>query len=62
MGSNTGTNADKISISKSGVPCGLLSIPQRYMHTPNELVNLDDIKNTAKLLSLYIKNGGMCND
>lgn len=62
MGSSTGTNADKISISKSGVPCGLLSIPQRYMHTPNELVNLDDIKNTAKLLSLYIKNGGMCND
>lgn len=62
MGGTTGTNADKVSISREGIPSGLLSIPLRYMHTPYELVELNDIENTAKLLSLYIKNGGVFND
>ena len=62
MGGTTGTNADKVSISREGIPSGLLSIPLRYMHTPYELVELSDIENTAKLLSLYIKSGGVFND
>lgn len=62
MGGTTGTNADKVSISREGIPSGLLSIPLRYMHTPYELVELNDIENTAKLLSLYIKSGGVSND
>ncbi len=58
MSGNTGTNSDLISISKSGIKCGLISIPQRYMHTSNEIVDLDDIENTAKLISIYAKQGG----
>lgn len=58
MGETTGTNADVISITGSGVRTGLISIPQRYMHTPVETVSLTDIENTAKLLAEYILNKG----
>lgn len=59
MGGKTGTNADKVSISREGILSGLVSIPQRYMHTPCEVVDLDDIENTAILLALYVRNGGL---
>ena len=62
MGGTTGTNADKVSISKEGIPSGLISIPLRYMHTPYELVNTTDIENIAKLLTSYIQCGGVNND
>lgn len=58
MGGKTGTNADEISITKGGIKAGLVSIPIRYMHTPVEVADISDIKNTAKLLALYIKKGG----
>lgn len=46
----TGTDARAIQISKGGVPTGLVSIPLRYMHTPNETVSLKDIDATIRLL------------
>lgn len=46
----TGTDARAIQISQSGVPTGLVSIPLRYMHTPNETVSLADIDATIRLL------------
>lgn len=55
MGAATGTNADKISLSRSGVKSGLLSIPLKYMHTPVEVVDLEDVRSVAKLLALYVK-------
>lgn len=58
MGSRTGTNADAISVTKSGIKTGLVSIPERNMHTAVEVVCIDDIENTARLLFEYIKNGG----
>ena len=61
MGGDTGTNADDISGSRSGVPTGLVSIPQRNMHTQVEVVNLNDIENTAQLLAAYICRGGDIN-
>lgn len=54
-GSLTGTNADKISIVKSGIPTAVVSVPQRNMHTGAEIVSLDDIENTARLIYEYIK-------
>lgn len=48
---DTATNADAIHISSGGVATGLVSIPNRYMHSPNELVSLDDVDKTATLLA-----------
>jgi putative aminopeptidase FrvX len=57
----TGTNADNITVTKSGIKTSVVSIPQRYMHTPNEVISLDDVENTAKLICEYIKCGGAFN-
>ncbi len=61
MGGKTGTDADVISISKCGVPCALLSIPLRNMHTPFEVVDLLDIYSVCDLLEAYILTGGAFN-
>lgn len=55
MGGSTGTNADTLSLVRGGAKTVLLSIPQKYMHTPIEVVDLNDIENTAKLLAEYIR-------
>lgn len=59
-GGYTGTNADDIAVTAGGIPCGLISIPQRSMHTPVEIVDCNDVENTAQLLAAYIKSGGVC--
>jgi endoglucanase len=51
VGRDTSTNADAIHISREGVATGLLSIPNRYMHSPNEVVSLDDVNHAAELLA-----------
>ena len=58
-GGITGTNADDIAVTAGGIPCGLLSIAQRNMHTPVEVVDCDDVENTARLLAAYIRSGGV---
>lgn len=57
MGGATGTDADKIVSTGRGIPTALLSIPQRNMHTPVEVVDLKDIENTARLMALAVKEG-----
>ena len=52
-GGSTGTNADGIALSRGGVRTGLISLPQRYMHTPIEVVRLCDIEAVGKLLAAY---------
>jgi endoglucanase len=47
----TGTDADAVHISREGVPTGLVSIPIRYMHSPVELVQLDDVHACARLIA-----------
>ncbi len=53
MPSSTGTNADAVSVSRSGVRCSTVSIPIRYMHTPVETVDLSDAEAAAKLICEY---------
>ncbi len=55
MNGRTGTNADHITISKGGIPSVLVSLPIRYMHTPVETVNINDIESCAKLISEFIE-------
>ncbi len=59
MGGSTGTDADRISTSLCGVPCALLSIPQRYMHTPIEVVDVRDVAAVGELMAVYIRKGGV---
>jgi endoglucanase len=47
----TGTDADAVHVSRSGVPTALVSIPLRYMHTPVEVVQLDDVHASANLIA-----------
>jgi len=47
----TGTDADAVHLSRGGVPTGLVSIPIRYMHSPVELVQLDDVQACARLIA-----------
>ena len=50
-GRDTATNADAIHLSREGVATALVSVPNRYMHSPNELVSLDDVAKTAMLIA-----------
>ena len=47
----TGTDADAVHLSRAGVPTALVSIPLRYMHSPVELVQLDDVHAAARLIA-----------
>ena len=57
MGGSTGTDADKIVATGKGIPTALLSIPQRNMHTPVEVVDLRDVEQTARLMALAVAEG-----
>jgi tetrahedral aminopeptidase len=47
----TGTDANAIQVTRGGVATALLSIPNRYMHSPCELVSLSDLDACAKLMA-----------
>jgi putative aminopeptidase FrvX len=47
----TGTDADAVHLSRGGVPTALVTIPLRYMHSPVELVQLDDVHASARLIA-----------
>lgn len=51
VGRDTSTNADAIHIAQEGVATALVSIPNRYMHSPNEMVSLEDVHHTAELIA-----------
>ena len=57
-GGSTGTNADKISVSRGGIMTGCISIPEKNMHTQVEVVSLDDMEKIAELLAVYVQEGG----
>lgn len=50
----TGTDANVMQLTRAGVATGLVSIPNRYMHTPVELVDIKDLENAAKLIAAFI--------
>jgi len=50
-GRHTGTDADAMHHAAGGVPCGLIGLPLRYMHSPVEMVDLADIENSARLIA-----------
>ncbi|MGH7635729.1 MAG: M20/M25/M40 family metallo-hydrolase, partial [Gemmatimonadaceae bacterium] len=50
-GRNTGTDADAIHIAREGIATALVSVPNRYMHSPNEMIALDDLDRTITLIA-----------
>ncbi len=50
----TGTDANAMQITRSGVAAALVSIPNRYMHTPVEVISLKDAENAVKLIAAGI--------
>ncbi|HEX5690730.1 MAG TPA: M42 family peptidase, partial [Roseiflexaceae bacterium] len=52
----TGTDADAIHVTRGGVATGVISIPNRYMHSPNEMIELVDVENAAKLIAAFVRS------
>lgn len=50
------TDAARISLSREGVPSGVVSVPARYIHSPAGIIDLDDVKKTVELVVSVVKN------
>ncbi|MFN0067969.1 MAG: M42 family peptidase, partial [Limisphaerales bacterium] len=59
---DTRTDAEAIFNAHRGVATGLVSVPLRYMHSPNEMVALEDVLSTARLLAAFARRGGADTD
>lgn len=55
---HTGTDAWSLQTLLGGIPCGLISLPLRYMHTSVEVISLDTLKNCAKVIAGVAANLG----
>ena len=51
MSASSGTDTDVIFWTRGGIPSALVSLPNRYMHSPVELVSLKDLKKIPELLA-----------
>lgn len=54
-GLRTGTDADNIIRSGANIAVGLVSIPNRYMHSPSEVVSLSDLESAAQVISEFVR-------
>lgn len=52
--STTGTDADAIYTSRSGVATAVVSVPNRYMHSPNQTVAASDVEQAAEIIALLL--------
>ncbi len=52
----TGTDANAMQVNRTGVATALVSVPCRYMHTPVEVISLDDLDNASRLLADFLTN------
>ena len=50
-----GTDAKAIQSVRAGVPSGCISVPVRYVHSPSEMVDYEDVQNTIKLLTAVLR-------
>jgi len=50
-----GTNAHGYQLTRSGIPSGTLSIVTRYVHSPHEMVDMEDVLNAVKLLKKAVE-------
>ena len=55
-GRGTGTDANAIQLARGGVAAGLVSVPNRYMHSPNEMVDTRDLQAAASLIAHFCRD------
>jgi putative aminopeptidase FrvX len=55
LGVKTGTDADNIIRSGADIAVGLVSIPNRYMHSPSEVISLSDLEAAAQLIAGFVR-------
>jgi endoglucanase len=55
IGRRSGTDADGVALSRAGVPTALVEVPLRYMHSPVEMIQLDDVEAVARLLAAFAR-------
>jgi len=53
--SRSGTDAWAIQVERGGTICGLISMPNRYMHSPNEVISLQDLENLGSLIAATVQ-------
>ena len=53
ISSNSGTDTDVIFWTRGGIPSALISLPNRYMHSPVEVVSLKDLEQIPKLMAAF---------
>ncbi len=53
---STGTDADAVHFSRAGIPTGGISVALRYMHSPVEMVELDDVHACARLIAAFAQS------
>ncbi len=52
----TSTDADSIYTARAGIPTALVSVPNRYMHSPNEMVAVEDLERAAELIAAAVRS------
>lgn len=52
----TDTDADAIHLSRGGVAAALISIPSRYLHSPNEMLELADVEKAIQLIAAFVRS------
>jgi putative aminopeptidase FrvX len=52
---DTSTDADNVFTALKGIATGLVSVPLRYMHSPNEMAAVQDLERTARLLAAFCR-------
>jgi len=58
MSGGTGTNGDDFQTAREGIATAVLSLPLKYMHTPVEVIDLEDMEKTAQLLAAFAEDLG----
>jgi len=53
MSNTSGTDTDVIFWTRGGIPSALISLPNRYMHSPVEVVSLKDLDQIPKLMAAF---------
>ena len=51
-----GTDAGAMQLSRGGVLTGAVSVPTRYIHTPSEMVNINDVNECIRLINAFLEN------